>query len=137
MISARPPNGIYECLILKMSDTFQFKPAATAGTCIAGTTYFYDTYTAGSNYRDADGVAITAHDYSATQIEDAIYLYITNGAPSQGPAGAQVFALAGGTIDTNGGAQREIVYYADFNGQINGGGGACTMNAGSIGFRVP
>ena len=35
--SGNPPDGTYQCVIIKMSDLIKFTPSATAGLCTAGT----------------------------------------------------------------------------------------------------
>ena len=40
--SGNPPDGTYQCVIIKMSDLIKFTPSATAGLCTAGTQYTAD-----------------------------------------------------------------------------------------------
>ncbi len=44
LFSGNPPDGTYNCIVIKLSDNMNFKPAQSDGTgiCVAGTTYTYD-----------------------------------------------------------------------------------------------
>jgi hypothetical protein len=43
LFAGDPPAGIYNCMVIKLLDTMNFKPAESGGgVCIAGSTYAYD-----------------------------------------------------------------------------------------------
>lgn len=142
LVSARPnPAGTYQCVIMKMSDTFQFQVNHTVGSCVANTTYHADSYTAGAII-DPDGASTAATDYAVSSVEDPIWIYFTNGAPAVNPGAQFIYPLTNGPFDTSDGTSHQIVFYTDFNGKLNSGG-SCTLNSlalgtgGTYGSRAP
>lgn len=89
MFSGNPGDGTYECLILKMSDTMNFKVDATAVTdhpsCTSTTTeHTFDVYRNGNSddglQVDIDGVAYDARGSAASPVADTMYVFASTAA---------------------------------------------------------
>jgi len=87
LCSGSPAAGTYQCIILKISDTFTFKPDATAaanvpgGICVAGADSQMDIYREGEAddnlWQDLNGAFIDATGSVATPGDDTVYIFAT------------------------------------------------------------
>ena len=90
--SGNPPDGTYECVIIKMSDVIKFTPSATAGLCTAGTEYVADVCRTDNNAttQAPDSSARTAcTGTDAAPHSDPVYMYLTTNASAG--TGGEVF----------------------------------------------
>lgn len=146
------PPGTYNCMIMKMSDVIRFRPAATEGSCTAGTQYTIDvcrttqgTYTPmtisgtsatfGSAGTDCTGSSGSPTD---TQVPLFLSTHSTNsgGAGSAfdrpATAGSNGFTLNGAFVVTG---SKTGTFVVNFNDQVTGSGGSCDLNPPVFGFR--
>ena len=113
--SGNPPDGTYNCIIIKMSDIIKFKPSASSTWCHAGTEYSSDVCRAdnsGTTRAPDASSAVTAcagTDASvnasvitpAVPVSDVVYLYLTTNT-SAGSGGGNTFLQPATASSTNG-----------------------------------
>ena len=79
--SGNPPDGTYNCIIIKMSDVIKFKSSTTSGLCnsnIENSTDICRSDNSGSTRApDAGGTASSCTGTDAAPISDIVYLYLT------------------------------------------------------------
>ena len=82
--SGNPPDGTYNCIIIKMADIIKFKPSTSSTWCIAGTEYSSDVCRSDnsgtSRAPDASGAATACAGTDASPVSDIVYLYLTTNA---------------------------------------------------------
>lgn len=142
-----PPDGTYQCLIMKISDQVRFVVNAAEGSCTAGYTGTLDLCrTAGgaSQTTPFDGTNFLTNTTCTTGVDNTIYLYISTGAScTTGCGGAfkrpatagtateginlgNAFVVSGSTAGT---------FVADFTGKVDGSGATCDVQAPRFTFR--
>src|SRR5690349_12663691 len=103
--SGNPPDGTYNCVVIKMSDLIKFKPSASAGLCSAATQYTADVCRTDNNGTtqapDAVGAPNACNGTDAAPVSDTVYLYLTTNA-SAGTGGGNTFMQPTGPTSTNG-----------------------------------
>lgn len=141
--SGNPPDGTYQCIIIKMSDTIKFTPTSNDVFCQGGMEYTTDVCQTGEFTRapDAGGFATPC----STGAADLVYLYLTTGRSGSGGGNAflQPPAPNNTTYGVNltsplvvsGAATAKFVVTAA--GAVVGSLGSCDMNPPVFGFKIP
>jgi hypothetical protein len=83
--SGNPPDGTYNCIIIKMSDNIKYTPITSSGSCIAATEYVSDICRADNSSStlapDAGGSPTLCHGTTnpnpESPVVDIVYLYLT------------------------------------------------------------
>src|SRR3982750_4341402 len=79
--SGNPPDGTYQCVIIKMSDLIKFTPMTSAGLCTAGTQYTADVCRSDNGGMtqapDPVGAPNACRGTDAEPVPDSVYLYLT------------------------------------------------------------
>ena len=141
-----PPDGTYECVIIKMSDLIKFTPSATAGLCNAGTQYIADVCRSDNGGMtqapDAVGAPSACNGTDAAPMSDAVYLYLTTN-PSAG-SGGNTFMQPTGAGSTNGlnltsplviAGIAKSKFVVNATGKVGDDGVSCGMNPPVFGFQ--
>jgi len=141
-----PPDGTYECVIIKMSDLIKFTPSATAGLCNAGTQYIADVCRSDNGGMtqapDAVGAPSACNGTDAAPMADAVYLYLTTN-PSAG-SGGNTFMQPTGAGSTNGlnltsplviAGIAKSKFVVNATGKVGDDGVSCGMNPPVFGFQ--
>jgi hypothetical protein len=140
--SGNPPDGTYNCIIIKMLDTIRFKPTNTDGTlCIGGNEYVTDVCQTGESTQ-APGAAGPA-SACTTSTPDVVYLYLSTGRVGTGGGNAFLQPLSpnqttygvnlSAPLVVSGTAKAKFVVNAA--GQVFDSGLACEMNPPAFGFQ--
>ncbi len=145
--SGNPPDGVYNCVIIKMSDIIKFMPSSTSGSCTAGTEYVADvcrTDNGGmSQAPDAPGAPNACSGTDPAPVADAVYLYLTTNA-SAGTGGGNTFMQPTALTSTNGltlSAPLVIAgtsmskFIVNATGKVAGDDVTCGMNPPAFGFQ--
>lgn len=111
--SGNPPDGTYNCVIIKMADIIKFTPSSTSGWCQAATEYSADVCRADNSGKTstpdvAGTTACTGTDPSVNgsvitpgvPVADVVYLYLTTNALAG--TGGNTFVQPDSTSSTNG-----------------------------------
>lgn len=144
--SGNPPDGTYNCVIIKMSDLIKYKPSTTSGTCSGATEYIADVCRSdngGSTLApDAAGAATVCTGTNSTASADAVYLYLTTN--TSAGTGGQTFRQPAATNSTNGlnlaaplvisGTARSK-FVVNANGKVDDTQSPCDMNPPLFGFE--
>ena len=144
--SGNPPDGTYNCVIIKMSDLIKFTPSATSGLCTAGTQYTADVCRADNGGMtqapDAVGAPSACSGTDAAPVSDSVYLYLTTNASAG--TGGNTFMQPTGAASTNGlnltaplviaGAAKSK-FIVDARGKVGDDGVSCGMNPPVFGFQ--
>jgi hypothetical protein len=144
--SGNPADGVYQCVIIKMSDLIKFTPSSTSGLCTAGTQYTADVCRSDnggtSQAPDAVGAPNACTGTDAAPVSDTVYLYLTTN-PSAG-TGGNTFMQPTGALSTNGlnltapltiaGAAKSK-FIVNATGKVGDDGVSCGMNPPVFGFQ--
>ncbi len=144
--SGNPPDGTYNCVIIKMSDLIKFTTSASAGLCTIGTQYTADVCRVdnGGMTRspDAGGAPVFCSGTDAAPVSDALYLYLTTNASAG--SGGNTFMPPTAPTSTNGlnltaplvvaGAAKSK-FVVDAHGKVGDDGVSCGMNPPVFGFQ--
>jgi hypothetical protein len=145
--SGNPPDGTYNCVIIKMSDLIKFTPSTSAGLCSNTTQYTADVCRTdnGGMTQAPDGVgaptACTGTD--AAPVSDAVYLYLTTNA-SAGAGGGSTFMQPTSASSTNGlhltaplviAGTATSKFIVNATGKVGDDGVSCGMNPPVFGFQ--
>lgn len=128
------PDGTYNCVMVRMSDTLHFTAATqdSLHTCTPG-----DDSTTDVGH---DGVSIapdgTSQNLGARGTENIVWLYVRTNAPTGQDVNS--FAPTGGISLTsplvvNGDTAHTMVF--DFSGRVGDDHGVCSCDAPTLGFR--
>ncbi|MEQ1806237.1 MAG: hypothetical protein ABL900_12755 [Burkholderiaceae bacterium] len=102
--AGNPPDGTYECVIIKMSDLIKFTPSATGGTCVAAQEYTADvcrTDNGGTTQApDTPGAPSNCNGTDPALLSDRVHLYLKTNVTAGG--GGQTFLQPTSTTSTNG-----------------------------------
>lgn len=145
--SGNPPDGTYQCVIIKMSDLIKFTPSASAGLCAAGTQYTADVCRSDNSGMtqapDAVGAPSACNGTDAAPVSDAVYLYLTTNAAA-GSGGGSTFMQPTGAASPNGlnltaplviaGAAKSK-FVVNATGKVGDDGISCGMNPPVFGFQ--
>jgi hypothetical protein len=139
--SGNPPDGTYQCIIIKMSDTIKFKPTTNDSFCQGGTEYTTEVCQSTEFTQVPDTVGTTACKTGP----DVVYLYLTTGRIGSGGGNAflQPPASNGTTygvkltspLVVSGTATAKFVVTAA--GAVVGTPTTCDMNPPVFGFKIP
>jgi len=143
--SGNPPDGTYNCVIIKMSDLIKFTPSTSAGRCSASTQYTADVCRSDNGGMtqapDVAGASLCAGTDPAP-VADAVYLYLTTNA-SAGTGGGNTFMQPTGTGSTNGlnltaplviAGTAKSKFVVNATGKVGDDGVSCGMNPPVFGF---
>ncbi len=144
LCTGSPAAGTYPCMILKMSDTFKFKPDATAaasvpgGICTAGADTYMDIYRGddadANTWKDMSNVVIPSTGTVATSgaVEDTVYIFATtNPAAVAGTTVPHQVVTLTAAMTVPG----QATFYTDFSNQFSVNGANCWIEAPTMGFR--
>jgi hypothetical protein len=145
--SGSPPDGTYQCVIIKMSDLIKFTPSTTAGLCSAGTQYTADVCRSDNGGMtqapDAIGAPSACSGTDAAPVSDAVYLYLTTNAAA-GTGGGNTFMPPTGATSTNGlnltaplviAGIAKSKFVVNATGKVGDDGVSCGMNPPVFGFQ--
>jgi hypothetical protein len=143
--SGNPADGIYQCVIIKMSDLIKFRPSATSGTCTAGAEYVADvcrTDNGGTTHApDAAAATTSCTGTDAAPHADAVYLYLTTNAAAG--TGGQTFVQPNSASSTSGlhltapltiAGTAKSKFVVNATGKVSGADITCGMNPPVFGF---
>ena len=144
--SGNPPDGTYNCVIIKMSDLIKFTPTGTSGSCVAGTQYVADvcrTDNSGTTQApDATGAPTACTGTDIAPASDAVHLYLTTNttAGTGGETFLQPTSPSSGNglnltapLVISGTASSKFVVNA--TGKVSGVDLTCGMNPPIFGFQ--
>lgn len=141
--SGNPPDGTYQCIIIKMSDAIKFTPTSNDGTCTGSVQYATDVCQSGEFTQAPDAGGVTTA--CTTGAADLVYLYLTTGRSGSGGGNAFLQPLApnnttygvnlNSPLVVSGTATAKFVVTAA--GAVDGSGASCGMNAPVFGFKIP
>jgi hypothetical protein len=144
--SGNPPDGTYECVIIKMSDLIRFTPSTTSGLCSASVQYTADvcrTDNGGSTQApDAVGAPSACSGTDAAPVADAVYLYLTTNASAG--SGGNTFMQPTSASSTNGlnltaplviAGTAKSKFVVNATGKVGDDGVSCGMNPPVFGFQ--
>jgi hypothetical protein len=140
--SGNPPDGTYNCVIIKMLDTIKFKPASSDGvSCVGGTQYTTDVCQTGETTLAPDSVS--APTPCTSSAPDVVYLYLTTGRIGSGGGNAFLQPLPPNTTTHGVSLSAPLIvsgtatakFVANAAGQVDGAGGSCSMNPPAFGFQ--
>jgi hypothetical protein len=102
--SGNPPDGTYNCVIIKMSDLIKYKPSSTSGSCVASTEYTADVCRSDNGGTtlapDASGSPTACTGTDSSPVADPVYLYLTTNATAG--TGGNTFRQPTSTVSTSG-----------------------------------
>jgi hypothetical protein len=144
--SGNPPDGTYQCVIIKMSDLIKFTPSTSAGLCSASTQYTADvcrTDNGGTTQApDAAGAPTVCNGTDAAPVSDPVYLYLTTNVTAG--SGGNTFMQPTSLTSTNGlnltaplviaGAAKSK-FIVNATGKVGDDGVSCGMNPPTFGFQ--
>ncbi len=139
-----PPDGTYNCVIIKMSDNIVFTPVAAAGaSCAAGTQYTTDVCTNTSSMTVPNSGVTTACTGTGTVASaDIVYMYLTTNANAS--TGSNAFLQPANVASTNGikianplvvSGNASSKFIVNTANKVGTGGGACGINAPVFDFQ--
>ncbi|HEX4232840.1 MAG TPA: hypothetical protein VH041_00915 [Caldimonas sp.] len=144
--SGNPPDGTYQCVIIKMSDLIKFTPSSAAGLCAAGTQYTADVCRSDNSGMtqapDAVGAPNACNGTDAAPVADAVYLYLTTNASAG--SGGNTFMQPTGATSTNGlpltaplviAGTAKSKFVVNATGKVGDDGVSCGMNPPVFGFQ--
>jgi hypothetical protein len=145
--SGKPPDGTYQCVIIRMSDLIKFTPSTTSGLCNAGTQYTADVCRSDNGGTtqapDAAGAPSACSGTDAAPLADAVYLYLTTNA-SAGSGGGSTFMQPSGPSSANGlnltaplviAGTAKSKFIVNATGKVGDDGVSCGMNPPVFGFQ--
>jgi hypothetical protein len=145
--SGNPPDGTYNCVIIKMSDLIKFTPSASAGLCTAGTQYTADVCRSDNGGMtkapDAAGAPTVCTGTDAAPVSDPVYLYLTTNA-SAGSGGGNTFIQPTSTASTDGlnltaplviAGNARSKFVVNATGKVGSDSVSCGMNPPVFGFQ--
>ncbi len=144
--SGNPPDGTYNCVIIKMSDIIKYTPSTSSGACASSTEYTGDVCRADNNGTtiapDFSGPATNCTGTSATASADVVYMYLTTNASAG--TGGNTFMQPLNANSTNGinlaaplviAGTAKSKFIVNAAGKIDGSSGYCGMNPPVFGFQ--
>ena len=144
--SGNPPDGTYQCVIIKMSDLIKFTPKTSAGLCTAGTQYTADVCRSDNGgvtqAPDAVGTPSTCTGTDAAPVSNPVYLYLTTNASAG--MGGTTFMQPTGPSSTDGlnltaplviAGSAKSKFIVNATGKVGDDGISCGMNPPVFGFQ--
>jgi hypothetical protein len=140
--SGNPPDGSYNCIIIKVLDSIKFKPSANDGaSCTGGTEYSTDICQTGETTRAPD--AAGAASACSTAAPDVVYLYLTTGRVGTGGGNAFLQPLAPNNTSYGVSLTSPLVisgtatakFVVNAAGKVDGSSASCSMNPPVFGFQ--
>ncbi len=140
-----PPDGTYECVIIKMSDLIKFTPSSSGGSCAAGVEYTADvcrTDNGGMTQAPDTGASTLCTGTDPAPASDAVHLYLTTN--STAGTGGQTFLQPTSTSSTNGlnltaplviSGAASSKFIVNATGKVSGVDITCGMNPPVFGFQ--
>ena len=145
--SGSPPDGTYNCVIIKMSDLIKFTPSASAGLCTSGTQYVADVCRSDNGGMtqapDAAGAPSACFGTDVAPQSDAVYLYLTTNATA-GTGGGNTFLQPTSASSTNGlnltsplviAGTSSSKFVVNATGKVGSDATGCGMNPPVFGFQ--
>jgi hypothetical protein len=134
-----PPDGTYNCVIIKMMDSIKFKPSSTDGFCTAGVEYTGDVCQTTEQTRAPDSVATPTS--CTTNVSDIVYLYMSTGKTSTGgghafeqPTGPNTYGVPlTSPLVISGTARSKFV--VNLANKVNGSVSPCGIDAPTFNFQ--
>ena len=144
--TGNPPDGTYECVIIKMADLIKFTPSASAGLCTAGTQYVSDVCRVDNSGMtqspDGVGAPTMCRGTDAAPVADPVYLYLTTN-PGQAKGG-DTFMPPTSASSMNGikltaplvvAGKAVSKFVVDATGKVGDDGTSCGMEPPVFGFK--
>ena len=140
--SGNPPDGTYQCIIIKISDRIKFKPTANDGAfCVAGTEYTADVCQTGEITHAPDSPGAAANYGSGTQ--DLVHLYLSTARVGAGGGHAFEQPLAPNNTSYGVALSAPLVvagtatskFVVNAAGKVDGSAVSCGMNPPEFGFQ--
>jgi hypothetical protein len=140
--SGNPPDGTYNCVIIKMLDQIKFKPTSNDGaSCTGGVEYTADVCQTGESTRAPDSSA--AASACTTGTSDVVYLYLTTARIGTGGGNAFLQPLPPNTTSYGVNLTAPLViagaatakFVVNASGKVDGSGSPCSMNPPVFGFQ--
>jgi len=144
--SGNPPDGTYNCVIIKMSDLIKFTPSSSSGSCTAGTQYVADVCRTDNNGMtqapDAPGAPTACTGTDPAPLADVVYLYLTTNATAG--VGGNTFMQPIGANSPNGlnltaplviAGTASSKFVVNATGKVDGSFSTCGMNPPVFGFQ--
>ncbi len=144
--SGNPPDGTYNCVIIKMTDIIKFTPSGTSGLCTAGTQYAADICRSDNSGMtqapDAVGAPQMCSGTDAAPVADPVYLYLTTN-PGQAKGG-DTFMQPTSASSMNGirlvsplviAGTAKSKFVVDATGKVGSDGFSCGMEPPVFGFQ--
>jgi hypothetical protein len=129
--SGSPPDGTYNCMVVKQSDTSDFKPAISYGNCTAGSTYSYDIARTASSGTD-QWVDQNMNNITTTDGEDIVYTFMTTDASKVTARGASTQQVV--TLTTPMVSPGQVTMVLEFTNQVTEVNGHCWLDKGTMSF---
>jgi len=146
--SGNPPDGTYQCVIIKMSDQIKFTPSTSSGSCTAGTEYTNDVCQTGDSMSVPDVAGSTqCHGSSTAPVDDTVYLYLTTNsyAGTGSGGGGSTFTQPPTATSLNGlhlaapfvvSGITKSKFVVNATGQVDGTGSSCNLNPPTFDFKT-
>jgi hypothetical protein len=144
--SGNPPDGTYNCVIIKMTDIIKFTPSGTSGLCTAGTQYAADICRSDNSGMtqapDAVGAPQMCSGTDAAPVANPVYLYLTTN-PGQAKGG-DTFMQPTSASSMNGirlvsplviAGTAKSKFVVDATGKVGSDGVSCGMEPPVFGFQ--
>lgn len=146
--SGNPPDGRYECVIIKMSDIIKFTPKSSEGLCLAGTEYKSDVCRSDNGGMtqapDAVGAPTACSGTDAGPVADPVYLYLTTNTSAGVKGGnGNTFMQPADVASANGlnltaplliGGTSRSKFVVNATGKVGSDGVSCGMDPPVFGF---
>ena len=145
--TGNPPDGTYNCVVIKMSDIIKFTPSASAGLCASGTQYAADVCRSDNGGMtqapDAAGAPTVCNGTDAAPVSDPVYLYLTTNSTA-GAGGGNTFMQPTSTVSANGlnltaplviSGTVKSKFVVDATGKVGSDTFGCGMNPPVFGFK--
>ncbi len=145
--TGNPPDGTYQCVIIKMSDIIRFTPSGTSGQCTSGTQYAADVCRSDNSGMtqapDAVGAPTMCSGTDAAPVSDPVYLYLTTN-PGQAKGG-DTFMQPTSAASPNGikllsplviAGTAKSKFVVDATGKVGSDGVSCGMEPPTFDFRT-
>jgi hypothetical protein len=134
-----PPDGTYNCVIIKMLDSIKFKPSITQGTCDASVEYTSDVCQTTEQTRAPDSVATPTS--CTSNLNDIVYLYMSTGKTSVGgghafeqPTGPDTYGVPLTSPLVIAGTARSK-FVVNLTNKVNGSVSPCGIDAPTFNFQ--
>ena len=131
LFQGNPTAGTYNCMVIKMLDTMNFKPAQTTGTtCVAGNTYTFDIAFGQESWVDKD-----FHPIVTDANPNTVYLFATTDGTktaAEGVDGGQTIPLTQAMVSPG-----QVTLVMDFTDRVyfDTSKGLCWLDSPTMAFK--